>query len=94
MQEYTFTLTFGEGRRLQGFCRQFLPPAPRVGPKARLPLVLLLVAEFPWFNMYFKVRCLTQPHIMHHKHPRITLSSSPKMGLVRFCTAHVFTSVW
>ncbi|KAF6256297.1 AEX-3 domain-containing protein [Scenedesmus sp. NREL 46B-D3] len=42
-EEYTFTLTQGDGTRVQGFCRRFLPPAPRVGSKLRYPQVLCLV---------------------------------------------------
>jgi hypothetical protein len=37
LQEYIFTLTQGDGSRLQGFCRRFLPPAPKTGPKLRYP---------------------------------------------------------
>lgn len=54
-QEYTFTLTYGDGRRFHGFCRKFLPPAPRIGSKLRFPQVLCLISEYPWCNMYFKV---------------------------------------
>ncbi|GLC43834.1 hypothetical protein PLESTB_000913400 [Pleodorina starrii] len=54
-EEYTFTLTHGDGQRFTGFCRQFFPPAPRVGSKARYPQVLCIVAENPWCNFFFKV---------------------------------------
>ncbi|GFR44889.1 hypothetical protein Agub_g6233 [Astrephomene gubernaculifera] len=54
-EEYTFTLTHGDGQRFTGFCRQIFPPAPRVGSKARYPQVLCIVAENPWCNFFFKV---------------------------------------
>lgn len=54
MQEYTFTLTQGDGTRVQGFCRRFLPPAPRVGSKLRYPQVLCLVCEASWPMVFFK----------------------------------------
>lgn len=50
-----FTLTQGDGSRLQGFCRRFLPPAPRVGSKLRYPQVLCLVCEAAWAAFFFKV---------------------------------------
>jgi hypothetical protein len=55
LQEYTFTLTQGDGARVQGFCRRFLPPAPRVGSKLRYPQVLCLVCEASWSTLFFKV---------------------------------------
>eukprot|EP00879_Flechtneria_rotunda_P019821 GHRR01020835.1.p1 GENE.GHRR01020835.1~~GHRR01020835.1.p1 ORF type:complete len:115 (-),score=16.25 GHRR01020835.1:4-348(-) len=55
LQEYMFTLTQGDGTRGQGFCRRFLPPAPRVGSKLRYPQVLCLVCEIPWSSLFFKV---------------------------------------
>lgn len=54
-QEYTFTLTQGDGSRLQGFCRRFLPPAPRVGSRLRYPQVLCLVCQAAWSALFFKV---------------------------------------
>lgn len=54
LQEFTFTLTYGDGRRFQGFCRKFLPPAPSMGSKLRYPQVIFIIAEFPWCNFYFK----------------------------------------
>ncbi|GIL47652.1 hypothetical protein Vafri_4419 [Volvox africanus] len=54
-EEYTFTLTHKDGQRFTGFCRQFFPPAPAVGSKARYPQVLCIVAENPWCNFFFKV---------------------------------------
>jgi hypothetical protein len=57
LQEYTFTLTQADGARVQGFCRRFLPPAPRVGSKLRYPQVLCLVCEASWSTLFFKVRC-------------------------------------
>jgi hypothetical protein len=56
MQEYTFTLTGGNGRRFQGFCRKFLPPKPAAGSKLQLPQVMCLVSEDPWHAFFFKVR--------------------------------------
>jgi hypothetical protein len=58
LQEYTFTLTQGDGARVQGFCRRFLPPAPRVGSKLRYPQVLCLVCEASWSTLFFKVGLL------------------------------------
>lgn len=57
-----FTLTQGDGSRLQGFCRRFLPPAPRVGSKLRYPQVLCLVCEAAWSAFFFKAST-QQPHI-------------------------------
>lgn len=54
LQEYTFTLTQGDGARVQGFCRRFLPPAPRLGSKLRYPQVLCLVCEASWSTLFFK----------------------------------------
>lgn len=59
-QEYTFLLTFNDGRRFYGFCRQILPPAPLVGSKLRYPQVLCIISEFPWCNLFFKVRAGAQ----------------------------------
>ncbi len=56
LQEYTFTLTGGDGKRYHGFCRKFLPPKPAVGHRAQLPQVLCLVSEDPWATFYFKAR--------------------------------------
>ncbi|KAF8073214.1 DENND2B [Scenedesmus sp. PABB004] len=53
-EEFTFALTQGDGSRLHGFCRRFLPPAPPAGG-ARYAQVLCLVAEAPWAQLYFKV---------------------------------------
>jgi hypothetical protein len=55
-QEYTFALTQGDGSRVQGFCRRFLPPAPRVGSRLRYPQVLVLVCRSSWAGVFFKVR--------------------------------------
>lgn len=55
-QEYTFTLTHGDGSRFQGFCRLVLPPAPRLGSKLRYPWVLCMVSKYPWSSFYFTVR--------------------------------------
>jgi len=54
-EEFTFTLTNHDGRRFPAFCRKFLPPPPRVGPKARYPQVMCLISEYPWCTFYFKV---------------------------------------
>lgn len=54
-QEYTFTLTQGDGTRVMGFCRRFLPPAARVGTKLRYPHVLCIVCEAPWSTVFYKV---------------------------------------
>lgn len=56
LQEYTFTLTHGDGKRFQGFCRKYLPPPPKVGSKLRYPQCICLISEYPWCNFYFKVR--------------------------------------
>lgn len=50
-----FTLTQGDGTRVQGFCRRFLPPPPRAGGRLRYPQVLCLVCEAPWAALFFKV---------------------------------------
>lgn len=55
LQDYTFTLTQGDGSRVQGFCRRFLPPAPRVGSRLRYPQVLCLQCEASWGAFFFKV---------------------------------------
>lgn len=55
-QEYTFLLTHSDGKRYYGFCRQILPPPPPVGSKLRYPQVLCIIAEYPWCNLFFKVR--------------------------------------
>jgi len=60
-QEFTFTLTQGDGTRVQGFCRRFLPPAPRVGSRLRYPQVLCLVCEASWAALFFKVSALRTP---------------------------------
>ncbi|KAL6757957.1 AEX-3 domain-containing protein [Haematococcus lacustris] len=54
-EDYMFTLTQSDGRRFQGFCRGFLPPAPKVGPRQRFPQVMCLVTNDTWCNFYFKV---------------------------------------
>jgi hypothetical protein len=57
MQEYTFTLTQGDGSRLPGFCRRFLPPQDVPGPagKLRYSQVICLITEAPWCAFFFKV---------------------------------------
>lgn len=55
VQEYTFTLTYGDGRRFPGFCRQFLPPPPKVGGRQRYPQVMCLISDYPWCALFFKV---------------------------------------
>jgi hypothetical protein len=64
LQEYTFTLTQGDGARVQGFCRRFLPPAPRVGSKLRYPQVLCLVCEASWSTLFFKVGAAVGARLM------------------------------
>lgn len=59
-QDFMFTLTQGDGSRLQGFCRRFLPPAPRVGSKLRYPQVLCLICEAAWAAFFFKASCQQQ----------------------------------
>lgn len=56
-EEYSFTLTQGDGSRAQGFCRKFLPPVNRArnGSKLRYPLVLCVVCEASWYAFFFKV---------------------------------------
>jgi hypothetical protein len=39
---------------VQGFCRRFLPPAPRIGSRLRYPQVLCLVCEAGWAALFFK----------------------------------------
>ena len=74
MQEYTFLLTHGNGRRYNGFCRQILPPAPRVGSRLRYPQVLCIISEHPWCALFFKVGRAVPPtlptggHHHHHNH--------------------------
>jgi hypothetical protein len=67
---FTFTLTQGDGSRVQGFCRRFLPPPPPP-PRAatpgggsqavaqarpRFPAVLVLMTEACWSGLFFRVR--------------------------------------
>lgn len=58
VQEYSFTLTGGDGSRLHGFCRSFLPPRARLN-SLRYPQVLCIITEHLWLTFYFKVLCLT-----------------------------------
>lgn len=60
-QEYTFTLTHGDGKRFQGFCRKFLPPPPRIGSKLRFPQVGVGLGwgnRKPWEDPFHLHRCL------------------------------------
>lgn len=53
-ESYTFTLTQGDGGRLHGFCRRFLPaPAPG-GPKQRYPQALCLIYNHHWSEFFAK----------------------------------------
>jgi hypothetical protein len=54
-EEYTFTLTDGDGSRYQGFCRKVLPAAPAQGSRLRYPQVLCMLSEMPWCTFFFKV---------------------------------------
>lgn len=60
MQEYSFTLTGGDGSRLHGFCRSFLPPRARLN-SLRYPQVLCIITEHLWLTFYFKVSCSAHP---------------------------------
>ncbi|KAK9915164.1 hypothetical protein WJX75_005465 [Coccomyxa subellipsoidea] len=53
-EEYSFTLTGGDGSRLHGFCRSFLPPRARLN-SLRYPQVLCIITEHLWLTFYFKV---------------------------------------
>lgn len=53
-QEFTFTLTHGDGRRFQGFCRKHLPPPPKTGSRLRLPQVICIISEHSWCPFFFK----------------------------------------
>eukprot|EP00775_Hariotina_reticulata_P011069 gene11069-11225_t len=79
-EEYTFTLTQGDGNRVQGFCRRFLPPAPRVGSKLRFAQVLCLVCEVAWSAFLFKVlevteHLLRQSDLLQLEHAELPASS-------------------
>ncbi len=79
MQEYSFTLTGGDGSRLHGFCRSFLPPRARLN-SLRYPQVLCIITEHLWLTFYFKVHILTpqstpSPHLTAEMH-RITPDAS------------------
>lgn len=64
-QVHCFTLTDGDGSRLHGFCRQFLPPGESQGrggggsggggPRGRYPQVLCVVSRHAWLPLMYKV---------------------------------------
>ncbi|BDA43641.1 probable DENN domain-containing protein 1C at N-terminal half [Coccomyxa sp. Obi] len=53
-EEYSFSLTGGDGSRLHGFCRSFLPPRAKLN-SLRYPQVLCIITEHLWLTFYFKV---------------------------------------
>lgn len=55
-QDYTFTLTQGDGTRMHGFCRRFLPAPEPGGPKQRLPQAMCMIWPSYWTAFFFKVR--------------------------------------
>ncbi|DBA87177.1 TPA: hypothetical protein ACH3X2_005181 [Trebouxia sp. C0005] len=64
-EEYSFTLTAGDGSRLHGFCRSFLPPWPAAAVEPtnsslRYPQVLCVISQHPWFSFYYKILQVTE----------------------------------
>lgn len=60
LQSYIFTLTAGDGSRLHGFCRRFLPPRTPTAA-LRLPVVACLITPTMWVDFMHKVRPNTYP---------------------------------
>jgi hypothetical protein len=50
-EQYTFSLTEGDGSRTVGFCRRFLPQGGSGGP--RYPVVMCILSKQPWFFFFF-----------------------------------------
>lgn len=59
-----FTLTAGDGSRLHGFCRRFLPSLVlgvqqdakgKTPPRVRLPVVVCLITQYMWCDFMHKV---------------------------------------
>ena len=57
-QSYIFTLTVGDGSRLHGFCRRFLPPRSTSTTLLRLPVVACLITPTMWVDFMHKVAVL------------------------------------
>ncbi|KAK9829376.1 hypothetical protein WJX72_005465 [[Myrmecia] bisecta] len=98
-EEFSFTLTGGDGSRLHGFCRSFLPPRPkfkdpRTNTNLRYPQVVCVISAFPWFALYQKVlqiveQLLKQTDILHSPSSRTLPLTSPAgaflLEVVRTC---------
>lgn len=55
-EEFSFTLTGGDGSRLHGFCRKTNDPTYQSKePGKRFPQVLCLISQHPWTTFFYKV---------------------------------------
>jgi|AntAceMinimDraft_1070359.scaffolds.fasta_scaffold03491_4 hypothetical protein len=61
-EQYTFSLTEGDGTRTVGFCRRFLPPSD--GGRARYPVVMCVLSKHAWFSFFFTALEKVEPHIL------------------------------
>ena len=60
-EQYTFSLTEGDGSRVTGVCRRFLPP----GEGLRYPVVAcVLTANHDWVALFFDVLEMVEPHLV------------------------------
>jgi hypothetical protein len=90
-QDFSFTLTQGDGSRLHGFCRRFLPPAPRLGSRLRYPQVLCLMCEVSWAALFFKVRLTAL--LCQYLAPAEACWLSAQVWLCRCVTAGLFADI-
>lgn len=59
-EQYTFSLTEGDGNRTIGFCRRVLPR----GGGPRYPVVMCILSVHPWFSFFFTAMEKIEQHIL------------------------------
>lgn len=60
-EQYTFSLTEGDGSRTVGFCRRILPKGVG-GPM--YPIVMCVLSVHPWFSFFFTAMEKIEQHIL------------------------------
>ncbi|KAK9791805.1 hypothetical protein WJX73_001133 [Symbiochloris irregularis] len=86
-EEFTFTLTGGDGSKTHGFCRTFLPPRtkalrPQQNVNLRYPQVVCIISKNLWLPFFFKVlqvveALLKQGDLLTESAPRQMPLNSP-----------------
>lgn len=88
-EEFSFTLTAGDGLRMHGFCRRTLQPVNRAitqtgkmhglgAPTFRYPQVLCIISQHPWFPFFYKVLELVEKMLRQDDLETISLQSWPE----------------